>query len=66
MALTDMTVRQAKTTGKDYTLGDLDGLSLHVEQRSCMMQDGPDWAGRISNRVRIAATPSRLASALQC
>lgn len=30
MALTDMTVRQAKATGKDYTLGDLDGLSLGV------------------------------------
>lgn len=30
MALTDMVVRQAKATGKDYILGDLDGLSLSV------------------------------------
>ncbi len=30
MALTDMVVRQAKATGKDYTLPDFDGLSLAV------------------------------------
>ena len=30
MALSDATVRQAKATGKDYTLGDSDGLSLGV------------------------------------
>ena len=30
MALTDMVVRQAKATGKDYTLGDFDGLALNV------------------------------------
>ncbi|HCF1528809.1 TPA: tyrosine-type recombinase/integrase [Pseudomonas aeruginosa] len=30
MALTDMMVRQAKATGKDYTLPDFDGLSLAV------------------------------------
>ena len=30
MALSDVTVRQAKTTGKDYTLPDFDGLSLAV------------------------------------
>lgn len=30
MALTDMVVRQAKPTGKDYTLPDFDGLSLAV------------------------------------
>lgn len=29
-ALSDATVRQAKATGKDYTLGDSDGLSLGV------------------------------------
>ncbi|MBS3936850.1 MAG: tyrosine-type recombinase/integrase [Sulfuritalea sp.] len=38
MALTDMTVRQAKATGKDYTLGDLDGLSLGVSA-----QGGKSW-----------------------
>lgn len=30
MALSDFAVRQAKTTGKDYTLGDTDGLTLSV------------------------------------
>ncbi|HCM5829491.1 integrase arm-type DNA-binding domain-containing protein [Klebsiella pneumoniae] len=30
MALSDMAVRQAKATGKAYTLGDIDGLSLAV------------------------------------
>lgn len=30
MALSDLAVRQAKATGKPYTLGDLDGLSLAV------------------------------------
>jgi len=30
MALTDAVVRQAKTTGKDYTLTDADGLILFV------------------------------------
>ena len=30
MALSDLAVRQAKTTGKDYTLPDIDGLSLAV------------------------------------
>src|SRR3546814_21028047 len=30
MALSDMAVRQAKATGKNYTLGDIDALSLTV------------------------------------
>lgn len=30
MALTDAVVRQAKTTGKAYTLNDTDGLVLFV------------------------------------
>jgi hypothetical protein len=30
MALTDVAVRQAQATGKDYTLPDFDGLSLAV------------------------------------
>jgi hypothetical protein len=28
--LTDMTVRQAKATGKPYTIADFDGLYLHI------------------------------------
>ncbi|MBJ7223488.1 MULTISPECIES: tyrosine-type recombinase/integrase [unclassified Brenneria] len=38
MALSDMAVRQAKATGKAYTLGDLDGLSLAVTD-----QGGRSW-----------------------
>jgi integrase len=38
MALTDTAVRQAKATGKAYTLGDLDGLSLAVSS-----QGGKSW-----------------------
>lgn len=32
MALSDTTVRHAKATGKPYTLGDIDGLSLAVNE----------------------------------
>ncbi len=38
MALTDMVARQAKATGKSYTLGDIDGLSLSVNA-----QGGKSW-----------------------
>lgn len=38
MALSDMAVRKAKATGKDYTLGDTDGLSLAVTA-----QGGRTW-----------------------
>jgi integrase len=38
MALTDTAVRQAKATGKAYTLGDRDGLSLAVSP-----QGGKSW-----------------------
>ena len=30
MALSDLAIRQAKATGKAYTLSDIDGLSLAV------------------------------------
>lgn len=33
MALTDLAVRQARTTGKNYTLADFDGLSLAISAR---------------------------------
>ena len=33
MALSDTTVRQARISGNDYTLGDTDGLSLNVTAR---------------------------------
>ena len=38
MALSDMAVRKAKASGKDYTLGDADGLSLAVTA-----QGGRSW-----------------------
>lgn len=38
MALSDMAVRKAKSTGKAYTLGDIDGLSLAVTA-----QGGRTW-----------------------
>ncbi|WP_152487358.1 integrase arm-type DNA-binding domain-containing protein [Dickeya chrysanthemi] len=38
MALSDMAVRQARVTGKAYTLGDIDGLSLAVTS-----QGGRSW-----------------------
>jgi hypothetical protein len=38
MALTDTTVRQAKATGKAYTIGDIDGLSLAVSPKG-----GKSW-----------------------
>lgn len=41
MALSDMAVRQAKATGKPYTLGDTDGLSLGVSD-----QGGRSWHSR--------------------
>ena len=33
MALKDIVVRQARATGKDYTLPDFDGLSLAVSAK---------------------------------
>jgi len=33
MALSDTTVRQARITGNDYTIGDTDGLALNVTAR---------------------------------
>ncbi len=33
MALSDTTVRQARITGNDYSLGDTDGLALNVTAR---------------------------------
>lgn len=43
MALSDTTVRQAKATGKAYTLGDTDGLSLGMTA-----QGGKSWHFRYS------------------
>lgn len=57
MALTDMTVRQARATGKDYTLGDLDGLSLGVSaQRGKSWHFRYPWLGK-QKRVFLGTYP---------
>jgi len=38
MALSDLIVRQAKAGDKDYTIGDADGLALHVTTKG-----GKSW-----------------------
>src|SRR5574338_651187 len=50
--LTDMTVRQAKATGKPYTIADFDGLSLFVAANAAKTWHFRyTWVGR---RVRIS------------
>lgn len=57
MALSDATVRQAKPTGKAYTLGDLDGLSLAVsEQGSRSWHFRYCWAGK-QKRMSLGTYP---------
>jgi hypothetical protein len=57
MALSDLTVRQAKATGLAYTLGDIDGLSLNVSPHG-----GKSWhfryywAGR-QKRISLGTYP---------
>ena len=41
MALTDTTVRQARSTGKDYTVADSDGLALLVRAKGTKSWDFP-------------------------
>lgn len=57
MSLTDVVVRQARATGKDYTLGDQDGLSL------CVLAGGSkswhfrySWMGR-QKRMSFGSYP---------
>jgi hypothetical protein len=57
MALSDLVVRQSRTTGKPYSLGDIDGLSLFVTShggkawhfRYC-------WAGK-QKRISLGTYP---------
>ncbi len=51
MALSDTTVRQARITGNDYSLGDKDGLALNVTARGDSMT---------IRSKRTANTPSEL------
>jgi hypothetical protein len=47
MALTDTAVRQARSTGEDYTLTDTDGLVLFVAAKGAMSwRFRFSWAGK--------------------
>lgn len=47
MSLTDTAVRQARATGKDYTLTDTDGLALFVSATGAKQWHFRfSWAGR--------------------
>ncbi|ASN83977.1 tyrosine-type recombinase/integrase [Pectobacterium versatile] len=57
MALSDMAVRQARATGKAYTLGDIDGFSLAVTDmggRSWHFRYS--WAGK-QKRMSLGSYP---------
>lgn len=57
MALTDAVVRQAKTTGKDYTLNDTDGLVLFVTARGAKKWHFRfTWMGK-QQRVAVGSYP---------
>lgn len=57
MALTDAVVRQAKTTGKDYTLNDTNGLVLFVTARVTKKWHFRfTWMGK-QQRVAVASYP---------
>jgi len=75
MALTDAVVRQAKTTGKDYTLTDADGLrskgakkmalSLYVAGQAAahragvLSRDATESCARRTRRAACAGRPGR-------
>ena len=57
MALSDMTVRHARITGNDYTLGDTDGLALNVTARGGKIwRFRYYWAGR-QKRISLGSYP---------
>ena len=57
MALTDTTVRQARSTGKDYTVSDSDGLALSVRANGTKSWDFRlYWAGKQS-RISLGTYP---------
>jgi integrase len=57
MALTNTTVRQAKATGKAYTLGDLDGLSLAVSPKGGKSWHFRYYWGDRQKRMSLGAYP---------
>lgn len=50
MALSDLAVRQAKATGKKFTLTDFDGLGLYVSPKG-----GKAWLSAITGTVNKSA-----------
>jgi len=58
MPLTDTAVRQARTTGKHYNLGDMDGLSLWVSATGCKSWHFRySWLGR-QKRMSFGTYPA--------
>jgi hypothetical protein len=57
MALTDTAVRQAKATGKAYTLGDIDGLSLAISQRGGKSWHFRYYWGGVQKRMSLGTYP---------
>ena len=57
MALSDTTVRQARITGNDYTMGDTDGLALNVTARGGQIwRFRYYWAG-VQKRMSLGSYP---------
>ena len=57
MALSDTTVRQARITGTDYTIGDTDGLALNVTARGGKIwRFRYYWAG-VQKRMSLGSYP---------
>ncbi|URM25710.1 tyrosine-type recombinase/integrase [Pseudomonas frederiksbergensis] len=57
MALSDTTVRQARITGNDYTMGDTDGLALNVTARGGKIwRFRYYWAG-VQKRMSLGSYP---------
>jgi len=57
MALSDTTVRQARITGNDYTIGDTDGLALNVTARGGKIwRFRYYWAG-VQKRMSLGSYP---------
>lgn len=59
--LTDMVVRQAKASGKPYTLADFDGLFLYVSPVGGKARHFRyTWVGQRARIFRLAAIPNSL------
>lgn len=56
MPLIDVAIRQAKATGKDYTLGDYDGLSLGISAKGKWWLFRYSWLGQ-RKRMSLGTYP---------